>query len=140
MNGGRTGIGSASAVLLFTVLCLGVLAMIAHTAAANEKALAEAEAAIVMGYYEADALAERVVSGILAGADIPAEALGVAVTEGRDEASPLKTAEFACAVTDKKELHVKIAIRGDTRDVLIWRMRDREQWEPDSRLPVWPGE
>jgi hypothetical protein len=48
------GIGSASLVLIFAVLCLTVFALISLSAAQNDKALADANAALVKAYYETE--------------------------------------------------------------------------------------
>jgi hypothetical protein len=139
---GATGIGSASLVLMFTVLSLAILAIISYTAANREKALADAEAALVTGYYEADLAAEQVVAEILAGDAIPETALGVAITQGWDDGYQADTAEFVCPISDKKELHVKIAVGDESGayNVITWQMRDTVMWQPDdSELPVWLG-
>ncbi|MCL2163360.1 MAG: hypothetical protein FWH55_02985 [Oscillospiraceae bacterium] len=62
MNRSGLGIGSASVTLIFAVLCLTILALISHVSADNDKALSDAEAKMVIGYYNADVLAERVVA------------------------------------------------------------------------------
>jgi len=112
------GIGSASLTLIFAVLCLAVFSLISHTAAANDMALAKAEAALVKGYYEADALAEQ----------LAAEVEGTGRTE------------FSVAVSQSRELYVILDIKEDTADILAWRIRDTGEWRPDTSLPVWPGE
>ena len=170
MNRSGFGIGSASMTLIFAVLCLTVLALISHVSADNDKALSDAEAKMVIGYYDADVLAERIVaelialtsennatysdvqansqvgihedasSGAPADSDeiaiLPATVLGVEITSGRDNDPEAQTAEFSCAITDAKELYVKIALRGDSYDILSWKMRDSIEWELDDWAPV----
>ena len=51
MNKSGIGIGSASVVLVFAVLCLTIFALISYTAAINDKALTEVEVRLVKGYY-----------------------------------------------------------------------------------------
>ncbi len=121
MNRGSAGIGSASVVLMFTVLCMAIFALISHTSARNDMALAQAEAELVKGYYEADAMAERMAAELAADPNAP------------------ETAEFTCEISDNKELYVKLAISGGAYDILVWRMRDTEEWRPEGGLPVWPG-
>ena len=121
MNRGVAGVGSASVVLMFTVLCMAIFALIAHTSAENDMALAQAEAELVIGYYEADALAVRIAAELAAKSKAP------------------EIAEFVCEISDQKELYVKLALRCGGYDVLVWRMRDTAEWQPEAGLPVWPG-
>ncbi len=138
-NRGSNGIGSATVVLMFTVLCMAIFALISHTAAQNEKALADAEAELVAGYYNADALAERVAAQVLAAEEDLQTLLGVDITRGWDEALAAPTAEYVCGISERKELYVKLALYDGAYEVLIWRMRDIAPWQPEGGLPVWPG-
>ena len=134
------GTGSASVVLIFTVLCLTVFTLISYTAAGNDMDLATAEAKLVKGYYEADTLAERILTELLAAKTVPKAVYGVAIATEWDEALASQTAEFSCAISQRKELYVKIAFRENAYDILAWRMRDVGDWPLDTSLPVWPGE
>ena len=140
MDRSGIGIGSTSLILIFIVLCLALFAFISYTSAENDMALAQAEAALIKGYYEADALSERVAAGILAAETIPTSLFGVEITSQWDASEAAQTAEFYSTVSDRKELHAKIAIYDDGYEVLAWRMRDTEEWRPDTNRPVWPGE
>ena len=140
MNKSGVGIGSASVVLVFAVLCLTVFALISYTAAGNDKALADVEAKLVQGYYEADTLAECILAELLAGDRIPGPASirGVEITTRRDREP--ETAEFSCVVSDEKELYVKVAFYGESYAILSWRMRTTGTWAIDDDLPVWSGD
>ena len=140
MNKSGIGIGSASVVLVFVVLCLTVFALISYTAAGNYKALTDVEAGLVKGYYEADALAERILAELVASDETVGSVLGAEITVGRDLELEAETAEFSCVVSDKKELYVKAAFYEDCYDILSWRMRDTGTWTTDDGLPVWLGE
>jgi len=139
---GGIGIGSASVVLVFTVLCLTVFALISYTAAVNDRALAEVEAKLVKGYYDADTLAERVLAELLAADPIPAlgPVHGVEIAAKWNRELAAVTAEFSCAVSEGKELFVKVAFYDDSYDILSWRMRNTREWLADESLPVWPGD
>ena len=140
MNKSGIGIGSASMVLVFAVLCLTVFTLISYTAAGNDKALADVETGLVKNYYEADTLAECILAELLA-ADTPGpdSIRGVEITTQWDLELAAETAEFSCFVSEKKELYVKVAFYGDSYDILSWRMRNIEEWLIDDDLPVWPG-
>ena len=139
MNKSGIGIGSASVVLVFTVLCLTVFTLISYTAAGNDKALTDVEARLVKAYYDADTLAECVVAEMIAADTIPGSIRGVEITTQWDWELMADTAEFSCAVSEGKELYVKAVFYGDSYDILSWRMRDTGTWQTDDGLPVWSG-
>jgi len=118
----KSGIGSASLILIFSVLCLAVFSLIAYTAAENEMALAKAEAALVIGYYEADAYLELLVAELIAG--------------DRDSEIYELTQTVSCG----KELYVKICFLENTYDIQAWGLRNTKEWFPDLRIPVWNGD
>jgi len=140
VNKGGIGVGSASIVLVFAVLCLTVFSLITFVVAGNEKALIDAEAQLVTGYYEADALAERVLAEIVTSDHIPSMAQGVRIERlGRDEYTDFDTVFFFCPISDQKALYVRLASSDGSFDILDWRMLDTDEWEFDDSLNVWTG-
>ena len=137
MNKGGIGVGSASVVLVFAVLCLTVFSLITLLVARNNRALAETEASLVTGYYEADALAEQIVAEILSAGTIPDSVRGVEIDTSWDMNLEVEVISYLCPLSDKKELYVKLAVDGDNVDVLNWQMLDIGQWEFDDSLGVW---
>ena len=140
MNKGGIGVGSASIVLVFAVLCLTVFSLITLVVARNNKALAETEASLVAGYYEADALAERIIAEIIETGAIPESVLGVEIDTYWDMMLGTEVASYFCQLSDKKELYVKLAVNGDYVNVLNWQMLDVGEWEFDDSLGVWIGD
>ena len=140
MNRSGIGIGSASVVLVFAVLCLTVFAVISYTSAAGGKALSDVEASLVKSYYEADTIAECILAELLTADTIPDSVRGVEVTAKIDPELAAETVEFSCAVSDGKELNVRIALYENSYDILNWRMRNTGTWQIDDDLPVWTGE
>jgi hypothetical protein len=130
------GVGSSSLVLVFTVLCLVIFTIISHVSAGNEMALAQSEADLVSGFYEADALAFQILNELVQADEIPDSVRGVNIYSSRDEALNARIAEFTCAITQQKELYVKIAFFEDGHDVLAWQLRNTGLWEHDTRLPL----
>ena len=139
MNKSGIGIGSASVVLVFAVLCLTIFALISYSAAANDKALMDVEVRLVKNYYKADTLAECILSELIAADRIPDYVRGVKITARWDWDLMAETAEFSCVVSDGKELYVKTVFYGDEYNILSWRMRNTGLWETEDDLPVWPG-
>ena len=141
MNKGGVGVGSASIILVFAVLCLTVFSLITFVVAGNDKALVQTETKFVLGYYEADALAEQVMAELLkAGpAGIPDKVLGVDIGSDWDMDLWADILYYACPLSEDKELYVKLAVYDDTFDILSWRMRDTGEWEMDTNLNVFMG-
>ena len=140
MNKGGIGVGSASIVLVFAVLCLTVFSLIAFVVARNDKALADAEAKLVIGYYEADTQAERILAEILESGAIPETALGVEVQSGWDMEREADIVYYVCPLSEQKELYVKVAVLADSIDIISWQMLDIGEWEADDSLGVWLGD
>ena len=115
-------VGTASAVLVFAVLCLAVFAIISLVPALNEQKLIESEVRLVAAFYEADALAERMVAEILA-----------------DSTAHGKEVHFTCEISFTMELYVHISSAVDSHEILAWRMVNRANWNAPTRLPVWQG-
>jgi len=140
MNKGGIGVGSASIVLVFAVLCLTVFSLITLVVAKNNKALADTEAGLVTGYYEADTLAESIVAEILSAGEIPDNVRGVEIDSYWDTDLEAEVASYLCPLSDKKELLVKLAIDGGSAEVINWQMLDIGTWEFDDSLGVWIGD
>jgi len=137
------GVGSASIVLVFAVLCLTIFSLITFVVAGNDKALVEAKVDMVTGYYRADALAELILADILAAKEagnIPETIREVQINTGHNESSGLETTYFLCDISDTKALYVSLALHNDSFDILSWRMYDKGEWEIDDSINVWTGE
>ena len=141
MNKGGVGVGSASIILVFAVLCLTVFSLITFVVAGNDKVLVDAESRFVLGYYEADALAERVLTELLkAGVDkTPETVLGLEIGYDWDMDLMANVYYYSCPLSDEKELFVRLAIHYDSYDILSWQMRDTGEWEMDTSLNVFMG-
>lgn len=129
-----SGLGSTLVVLVFTVLCLTIFMLISLSTARTSKALADKEAETVIAYYEADFLAECILAEMMETAEMPDIIRGVNISYD------VGVASFSCPISDNKELYVEVADFGDSYEILEWRMRDIDEWEADSGLPVWSGD
>jgi len=139
-NKGGIGVGSASIVLVFAVICLTVFSLITFIVATNDKALVDAEVRRVTGYYEADAQAEYILAELLAADTLPSSVRGIDINTQWNEELGTETIYFLYPVSDINALYVDLAIRGDSFDILSWRMRDTDDWEFDDSINVWSGE
>jgi len=134
------GVGSASIILVFAVLCLTIFSLITFVVAGNEKNLVSAKVQLVTGYYEADALAEFILADILSSDSIPDSIRGVDINTGWDDTLEAQTTYFLCPISDIKALYVNLVIREDSYDILSWRMYDTDEWVFDDSINVWTGD
>lgn len=141
MTKNSIGMGSASIILVFTVLCLAIFALLTYASAHADKSLADASARMTKSYYAADTLAEQILAEVLASEDVPDEYLGVDIYNEWDWMAGVERVIFSCPVTDTQELYVEAVISIDSYDVLVWKVRNitEDTWEPESGLPVWEG-
>jgi hypothetical protein len=136
------GIGSASIVLVFAVLCLTIFAIISYASALSNKALVQVEARLVQRYYESDKLAHLIFAELLE-ADIIPETIGdVEIISGWDWDLGIEFLSFSFEITDKREMYVVLGVNDDdTIDILSWRMRDiGGAWEQEETLNLFDGD
>jgi len=138
MNKGGIGVGSASIVLIFAVLCLTIFSLISFIVTQNTKALVDAEAEFVTGYYKADSRAELILAELLNSETIPAQIHDISINIEQDNTES-KIISFLYPVydTDYKDLFVRVSISGDSYDVLSWRVIDNAQWEASGSINLW---
>lgn len=140
MNKGGIGVGSASIVLVFAVLCLSIFAVISLSSALSDKSMSDASANTITGYYEADTLAECVLADILVMETVPETVRGVPVTSAFNMDLMMDVISFVCPINDAKELYVEVALYDGTYEIKSWNMRSVGDWEIVDDLPVWPGD
>jgi hypothetical protein len=135
------GIGSASIILVFAVLCLTIFAIISYSSALSDRALVDVEARLVKRYYEADILANLIFADILQAEYVPDTIRGVEITSEWDWDLWLELVSFTLEISDKREMYVVLAVHDDTIDILTWRMRDiGGMWESDETLNIFDGD
>jgi len=140
MNRSGIGVGSASIILVFAVLCLTIFSLISLVVASNERTLVDARVNLVTNYYAADALAEQIISDILATDTTPDSAHGVNIYTGWNDELDAPTVYFFCDITDIKVLYVSLAVNEESFDILSWRIYGTDEWEFDDSINVWIGD
>jgi len=139
-KGSGVGVGSASIVLVFAVLCLSVFSLITFVVSGNSKALADTEARLVVGYYEADLLAERILAEIMGSDVIPDNILGIDIDVSWDWETGAEVVQYVCQLPgSEKWLYVKIAFNMESYDILSWRLWNTGEWVIDEGMDVWLG-
>jgi len=139
-NRGGVGVGSASIVLVFAVLCLTIFSLITLVVASNDRALVEAEVNLVVGYYEADTLAELVLAELKQSDEIPDSIRGVDIRTVWHDYLEMETVYFYTRISDFKDLFVHLAFYEDSFTILSWRMSETDEWEYNPGLNVFVGD
>ncbi|MCL1999569.1 MAG: hypothetical protein FWG65_12480 [Turicibacter sp.] len=129
MRNSVPGHGAVSIVLIFTVLCLTILAVVSLNQALTDRGLAVAAQSVVVGYYEADALAERVLANLN-------PTLSQQTVLGVDVQIVDGVATFDVPIHEYIYLIVEAELGGS---ILVWRMENTADWTPDFSLPIWTG-
>lgn len=137
MNKGGTGIGSASVIVVFVILCLTVFSFLSFEMACVDKAATDKWRRSVNAYYAADGAAEKILAKILEEDEIPPFVRGVPIKVSTEKGS--KTVRFSCPVSEQKELSVEVLISESRCQILEWRTRDLLVWEADEHMQLWPG-
>jgi hypothetical protein len=133
------GVGSASVVLIFAVLCLTVFALISLSTAANDKALTRNNANLVREYYRADTLAETILADILRDG-VQEKVRGIEITSDFDMMTWEELISYSVPVNGTKVLYVEVQLGMDGAERLSWSMRDTRVWSGEEvYLPVWDG-
>ena len=136
----RGGVGSASIVLIFAVLCLAIFTMISYMSALADEVLIEREVTLVRAFYEADVLAEKILHEILtADGEVPYSALGVEITSFWDFDLWAEKVSFAVPISEKQELYVVAVISESSYEILTWRIQLEGDWDPFVIFPIFSG-
>ena len=119
--------GVSSLLIIFSVLCLTVFAILSVSTASAGSRLSEKAAQSVTDYYAADSRAEKTIAALRSG-EIP---------EGVSADGDIYS--FTCPASDTLELQVKVRISGTDYEVLQWQMVSTAGWQNDESLNLWDG-
>ena len=136
------GVGTVSLIMIFSVLCLTVFAMLTLSTSSAEKVLADRTASFIKGYYEADSLATEVMADLLAESgegSFPGTVRGVEIMYEQSE-DGATFASFTCHVTDVQDLSVILNLEKGGETVLQWKTEYSQDWGFDDSLFVWDGD
>ena len=138
-----SGYGGATLVMLFSVLCMTVFAVLALSSARSQLRLSERYAESVSDYYAADSEAVRVVESLTKSEDLDRE-LDRLRNEGLDiseeyAVNGILLIDFSCPVRDPLCLDVQLARENDGWTILKWILNDYSEWESDLSLHIFLG-
>ena len=139
-------VGSASIVMIFSVLCLTVFSSLAFITASNEYKLAQKTMQVAEQYYVADGICEEryiQICSILQNVeqyDKMAQQLAAidVQTERREKDWILS---YTVPIDALQQMYVQLCLRED-RVLLIeqWAVEASEPWEYDTAIKVWDGQ
>ena len=140
MKKGANGVGSASIVLIFAVLCLTIFALITFSVADRERVLVEREAELVIGFYRADAIAEIFLADFLDENVDPDTTYIMDKTTAWCGIINAEITSFNVSITESMILAVTVAVHDRHFDILSWRIENTREWTAETGLDVWiPG-
>lgn len=132
------GIGGASLLLIFAVLCLTVFSLLTLSAAMRERTLTEKRRAAVEAYYAADSAAAEVAAALLEGKRTGAVPSAVDGTAIEDEGGGVYA--YLSPIDGRRAISVRLMLSDGGIDILSWRTTEIADWAPDESLSVWEGE
>lgn len=147
ISSNRSGIGNGSAflIVIFSVLCLAVFALLTVSSAKAEQNLARRTADSVTAYYQADSTAEVVFAGLRAGlradGDIPGEIAGIALTHYDAVSYGQVYITYSIEVDDANLLAVGLIYDQPEQQFAIaqWRLVSATEWQPEEEFHLWNG-
>lgn len=128
------GVGGASIVMVFSILCLTIFAVLTLVTASNELALSTRAAAAVTDYYAADSLAVEIYDVLRASDAVPQSALGIKVYAQAEDCI-----RYIVPVDGNQELCVLLRREGEDLRILEWSVHSTGEWNPFDRIFVWDG-
>lgn len=142
-RGPKINVGSVTIVVIFTVTCLTIFALLSLSTARSEQKLSLKSAEAVTAYYAADNAATRKVNALaeLNGVgmnDQPQAAKDLGMDIAQSDAGMVYS--FTESVDDSSTLSVRFLISQDKTRILEWKVVNAADWLPDNTLPVWTGD
>ena len=120
-------VGGSSLMVIFSVLCVAIFALMSLTSATSDTRLNEKSLQAVRGYYEADSAAEEILASLRQGI-VPE---GVRLTDG--------VYCYECPISETQQLRVEVVTDGAAYEILRWQAASTADWVPDDHINVWDG-
>lgn len=128
MNKNRRGItlvGGSSLLVIFSVLCLTVFALLALSTVKADIRIADASIQSIEEYYRADCEAGEILAQIRQG-NVP---------DGVEQDGNVYA--YSCPVSDTQVLSVIAEVTDTNYKIYQWKIILTEQWSPDEYIEVW---
>lgn len=134
-------VGSATLVMLFSVLCLTIFAVLSVVTAGNAWTLAEKSADAVTNYYAADSQAIQIYHQISADfdGDLTFPANYDQILHQIDQLEGIDYLSYWVDIDDNQALWVQLSHTDGTLQILRWQVEQVGTWNADQSLNVWGG-
>jgi hypothetical protein len=127
-------VGGASIVMVFSVLCLTIFAVLSLVTARSAWGLSARAADAVASYYAADSLAVEIYDALCTSDSVPESMLGVTVRALSEDCM-----RYMVPVDENQALCVLLRREKEGLRILEWRVQNVGEWNPDDRILVWDG-
>lgn len=138
MGTGRySGMGIASLVLIFSILCLTAVSLLSLSSASKEISLTKKYMTSVENYYSADAKAVETVSDLIEAiglGDVPPSINGLTIYTDEN-----RIYSFFSPIDGLRSIFVSIKVENTNFEILTWKESDNRNWNPAENIDVWTG-
>ena len=121
-------VGITSLLVIFAVLCLAVFSVLALSTAQADARLSCQTREAVLGYYQAELEANRILAQLRSGEVSP----GITCEDG--------IYTFRCPISSTQALEVEARLEGEEYQILRWQTVSTLDWQTEEKLPVWDGQ
>ncbi len=131
------GVGSISLILIFSVLCMSVFALLSLTTAANDKRLALRFAGSAESFYAADTAAEELlwkISGQLKLGNAPENIGNTDILY--EQRSRSTVFAYLCPIDENRSIAVLAEYQDGKTKVMEWLETNNESWNPQEHIAV----
>lgn len=132
-------VGLLTIVVLFTVLCLTIFAVLCLSTALSEEKLASAYARSVEDYYAADLQALEIAQQFVGLEEEEALALADALSLETARLEEGLEISFTQPVGGVQELYVALLLTDGGLQRSCWQLVEAAEWEPDMGENIWDG-
>lgn len=135
------GVGGATLLMIFAVLCLVIFAVLALLHAKSGEELALRASGAVEEYYAADSRAEEVCAELLAcleAGEFPQKIGGTPVAGTAEGEAACFT--YRVEVNERQAIEAVLRWDGEELSRLSWKLVPSGPWVPEDTLSVWSGE
>lgn len=131
-------VGSATLVMVFSVLCLTIFAALSVVTAQSEWNLAQKTADAVTAYYQADSIGVDIFNQMVAQYD-GAFTLPEEYPSQLDVVDGVEYASYWIAIDETQNLWVQVYQEDGIVKVARWQVEESGTWITDQSLDVWAG-
>lgn len=131
------GLGTVTLVMLFSVMCLCVFALLSLSTARSELNLSSRYADSVKAYYEADTQAVYLQNRLISAVNLEATLRRIS-DGGYDIRYERGLISYSVPVDDNLTLMVELS--GTDYTPIAWQVVATGGWEADDHIEVWDGE